>query len=878
MSKTTANLIVHTHWDREWYLPLSEFLVDLVSLIDQAIYLLDNTEPEVCFLLDGQTIVIEDYLTIRPENEDKVRGYLKDGRLQCGPWYVLPDELLISGESHIRNYLTASDMSNVGAAYLPDSFGHPEQIPQIVSGLGLDGMLFWRGMPLALKRSEFMWQSPCPGHGVFCVHMPSGYGNSAQLGQGEIVERLNGLIRRLREDSGADAVLLMNGSDHIAPQLDIAFLVDYFNRESDEAVVRFSTLDRHIKELRSSLSENALEVWKGELRSGERAMLLGGTLSSRMPLKQWNHRVTSAMERYLEPMAALSKLAGFTPFPDGYSRAIWKSILANLPHDSICGCSIDEVHEEMAVRFGKILQMENKLMGLMAKQQAAEESEPGFAWLTAFEPTADGHPCYLEIDVDMDAIMEQYVDFGNSVIVRHSPDAAPHPAGLRMTDEKGREIPSVVLGCKEERYHRIQSHTTPEVFRVNRVRAAVMLPKSDLGYGAICVTRSETQSEQVAHDAGHTIENEFYLIRANSESGDFTLLDKQSGRELSGIHRLTDGGDAGDEYTYSWPEQDKTVLCASCRVSRALIGSIAQKLTVKGSLELPEEISKDRLSRSEKTVSCPFEVTALLVKGQRYVEFHTVFHNSARDHRLQAEYPCGILAADSSSISTFAMTSRSISQPVPEQWREYPQSTHPTHGLACAFDGGSGAAVFMRGLTEYEAENRHGQTILRATLLRCVGWLSRDDLISRKDHGGWGIETPGAQCIGRREFETAFMPFNGSSATGGAIEACDRYLHPVRLFQTRWGKANNAPPFYPVKLPAGIRLSACKLPHSGDGLILRVFNITREPVPATLALPSGCREAFKVNLAEVVEHPLDVRHGCIEITIRPAEIYTVLFK
>ena len=143
---TKVFLISHTHWDREWYLTREKSRFMLIQLVDEMLTLLDD-QPDYVFMLDGQTIVLEDYLEIRPEKEREIRVLIKAGRLLVGPWYVLADEFLISGESHIRNYLVGRNLcrkfgGNMNLGYLPDSFGHPEQMPQILKGLGLHEIIF----------------------------------------------------------------------------------------------------------------------------------------------------------------------------------------------------------------------------------------------------------------------------------------------------------------------------------------------------------------------------------------------------------------------------------------------------------------------------------------------------------------------------------------------------------------------------------------------------------------------------------------------------------------------------------------------------------------------------------------------------------------
>ena len=143
-----AHMICHTHWDREWYLTREEFRTKLVRLIDGLLDIIDNVPEYVSFMLDGQTIVIEDYLEIKPYNRERLFAALKAGKIICGPWYILPDELLISGEAHIRNYMKGAQVveeagKKMEIGYLPDSFGHPAQMPQIIEGLGMNAMIFW---------------------------------------------------------------------------------------------------------------------------------------------------------------------------------------------------------------------------------------------------------------------------------------------------------------------------------------------------------------------------------------------------------------------------------------------------------------------------------------------------------------------------------------------------------------------------------------------------------------------------------------------------------------------------------------------------------------------------------------------------------------
>ncbi|MFH1742528.1 MAG: hypothetical protein ABIH23_26280, partial [bacterium] len=96
-------IVPHTHWDREWYMPFESFRKRLVFVMDHLMEVLEKDRTFKYFELDGQTAVLSDYLAIRPENEEHLKKLIGKGRLLVGPWYIQPDEFLVTGESLIRN-------------------------------------------------------------------------------------------------------------------------------------------------------------------------------------------------------------------------------------------------------------------------------------------------------------------------------------------------------------------------------------------------------------------------------------------------------------------------------------------------------------------------------------------------------------------------------------------------------------------------------------------------------------------------------------------------------------------------------------------------------------------------------------------------------
>jgi alpha-mannosidase len=364
-SRVKGKLVVipHTHWDREWYLPFQEFRFRLVRAIDEILDLLERRPDYRHFTLDGQTILLEDYLEIRPERRRQIETFVGEGRLSVGPWYVLPDQFLVSPEALVRNLLVGYEMAeSFGGAlrvgYLPDPFGHVSQLPQLLRGFDIDAAVLWRGVDQE-RASELTWLAP-DGSSVLLVHLPQGYNNASVLPAMDdgLLGRLRQLAQELREAGASGYAALMNGDDHARPQHDIPDLVAHANGHLRDFELVHGGLAELVAGVQAGIAASArpLPTIHGELRSGRFAPVLPGVLSARMWLKQRNAAVETALERWAEPFAVLADLAeGSTRAPGashrGFLRAAWRHLLQNHPHDSVTGCSVDQVHEEMRTRF-----------------------------------------------------------------------------------------------------------------------------------------------------------------------------------------------------------------------------------------------------------------------------------------------------------------------------------------------------------------------------------------------------------------------------------------------------------------------------------------------------------------------------------------------
>ncbi|HEV2583262.1 MAG TPA: hypothetical protein VGT44_20550, partial [Ktedonobacteraceae bacterium] len=392
-------LVPHTHWDREWYLTFQQFRMRLVQVVNSLLDILDRDPAFTHFMLDGQTIVLDDYLEACPEQEERLKRYTRTGRISVGPWYLQPDEFLVSGESLIRNlHIGLSRAAEFGGAmrvgYVPDTFGHIAQLPQILRGVGLDNAVYWRGVGAEARRSEFFWAAP-DGTTVLVLHLADsmGYSNARDmpLAPDEFVTRTLLLASNLLPKATTSTLLFMNGSDHLSPQQGLPAAIAAANQRTahldpdhaqaltalghvsyDSVNVRIGSLAEYVDAVRQQMQQEAgkAQTLIGEMRSSQYAHLLPSVLSTRMWIKQRNASIEHLLERRVEPLTAWAALHG-SPYPKGLIALAWKYLLHNHPHDSICGCSIDQVHRENRVRFDQSEQIGQQLVADATRQLVA---------------------------------------------------------------------------------------------------------------------------------------------------------------------------------------------------------------------------------------------------------------------------------------------------------------------------------------------------------------------------------------------------------------------------------------------------------------------------------------------------------------------------
>lgn len=792
----SAEIVVvpHTHWDREWYEPFQRFRLRLVALLDEVLDTMER-EPGYHFTLDGQLACVDDYLEVRPEHRDRIAALVRAGRLAIGPWQILLDEFLCSGENIVRNLALGMDRSEkLGAAmpvgYLPDMFGHAAQMPQILRLAGLEHACVYRGVPSSVVTDAFAWVAP-DGTAVRAQYLPAGgYGNGAHLFElpGEVAPRAAQFVETMRAWHGLDGPLLaMYGTDHSAPVQGLPGMVASID-------ARMDTLSGYIG--RFSPETAGLPRVEGELRSHARANLLPGVISVRAHLKQLMGRAERMVERYAEPLAALWG----REWPGRFLDMAWWRLIDAGGHDSITGCGVDETAQQVAARIAEAEHLGQAVRDMVTARLAAAVPAGGvlvvnptpaprrgvvFLDVAGLDPLVDGtgsrvplqpleYAPTLLLDEEMDPAVALTFIHGTELYGRHITGWSVD--GPVLTFSVAREY-SAAFDVAELRDH-LAGVTRVRILAETRRTVAALVETPPLGHTSVRPSASASLPSSMAGIGpvrleGRTINNGLVRVELDDD-GTFTLTGA-GGTTISGAGRIVDGGDVGDTYNHAPPAGDVLVSQPeSVEVETVWSGPLVAAFDVRriyrwaaARAERDEVVSfADDAGRTEEIV---VDTRVELRAGEPFVRLHVEFDNRCDDHRVRLHVPLLSAAASSFAEGQFAVVERGLTSEA--GCGETPLPTFPASSWVAA----GGVAALLEHVTEYELVEEGSELAL--TLLRSVGYLSRNRNALRPEPAGPQLPTPAAQSRGMRSVRLALMPCGDSWA--GVPGAAEVFRHDL---------------------------------------------------------------------------------------------------
>ncbi len=918
-----AYLVPHTHWDREWYLPCGRFRLMLAAVIGRVLDDLEDPDSGLDhFLLDGQTVALEDHLALEPGDESRLMDLVADGKLSVGPWYVLPDEFLISAESHVRNLIVGhrvarrfGEPQKVG--YMPDSFGHIAQMPQLLRRAGIDSFVYTRGHGSEIDDLgwEHIWRAP-DGSEVTAVNQCDGYCNAAALGHAELwhahtrreidpalaVEKVRELFAKMAGGARSPVALLNNGCDHHPPQPRMNEVLAALREAFPETEFEAGSLTEYLEAMRASRPE--LKSFTGEMLGGYHHPILSGVWSARLYLKQQNDICQTLLCDVLEPLAVWAAVKLDAGPAAGLLDDLWRTLLRNHPHDSICGCSTDEVHREMETRFDRVEQSADQACRmLMEKACPSFGSRPEHDRDTVIAVFNTLPARRVEVVERMVVLQPFGLDIDDLELVDQSGAVVPFTVARKdyverfwgldwrseLSGERQRELYDVYRERFADRMLRdVSRRDESDIHALIRFRAE--LPPLGLASFTLRPRRSGEAAVEVAPEVvaeGSSIANGLVSVRLHPD-GSFDLRHGAAGCEYRGLNLLVDEGDVGDEYDFS-PCPDGVVVSAAGAAGEIRVlddDGLRARLEAAFTLDLPAAVGDDRRSRVSSKVACPVKVRVGLEAGSEIVSIETIFANNVCDHRLRADFPAGIRTDELVGDGHFLWNRRPVDIPPAETftgWSQPTPETVPQQDFSLLGDGSRGLAVLNRGLPEIAAlRDGDGAAGMALTLLRGVGWLSRDDFASRnRTNAGPTLPTPEAQCPGERRFRYAVLPFAGDPVAADVAGSSRRWRVPPLTKQGVFdGLAAGGEGLLEVR-GQGVTATAIKPAESlADRIVVRLCNLTGERTAAELRCGVPLHGAWLVDLLEENEiRRLRLRAGpdsdMVRVSLDPYAVQTV---
>lgn len=893
-------LVPHTHWDREWYEPFQVFRFKLVEALDDVLAMAEK-DPDFRFTLDGQTAAIEDYLEIRPESRARVERAAAAGQLALGPWLILLDEFLCTGESIVRNLqLGTRGARELGGSmpvgYLPDMFGHVAQMPQILRRAGLEHTAFWRGVPGRISGHAFRWTAP-DGSTVRAEYLFDSYSNALDilLVPDEIPRALRDYARITEERWNGDPILGLVGTDHMAPH---PSLMDWARRfDSAEFPISVATLDQYV----SMLDSDGLDEVVGELRSHARGNILPGVLSIRLGLKQAMATAERTVDEAERVGAAFSE-EDFTPFLE---RA-WRDIIESSAHDSVVGSGTDETSEQVAARLAESSQISRAVRDGVLREVAADV--PSDATLLVNTVTSN-RAVTVELEVaapadDLPVVAERadgsralVQEIGRTPVVLGDErmDATDLHRVIRRFHRRelfGQDLDTYEITPNRLVFHVAQVPQTPE-FDLLKLRALLedaarqhpgewhvltlaeprrrvlvqtTVPAS--GATAVRITQREGAADHIEEPLiaeGRTIGNG--LVRATVQDDGTIDVIGADGTVLRGVGAIEDAGDCGDSYNFG-PVHNGVVVSTPRTVAITTVetGPIRAVIRIVREFDVPVAIGASSDVRAEETIVQTIETLVEVRRHEPFLRLTNSFTNRAKDHRVRMRIPLPVPAERSFSEGQFAVTERGL---VGEGgWGEFPIPTYPATSFVSAGD----ATALLSHATEYELVDEG--SALALTMVRAVGSISVNVHPLRDEPAASEIPIPGGQEPGSEIVSRiAVIPARGGWRGADAVRWAQEFrAEDLALRGTAPGAGSLPADRSGIEvIGEGVQVTSVRRAENG----IEVRLVALSPDPVTTAITGAFDAAVEVDLMQQPtgeELPAD---GTLTLELAPWEIRTI---
>lgn len=852
------HIISHTHWDREWYLPFETFRVELVELIDDIIEKIKKNK-NLIFHLDGYTLLLEDYFEIKPQNKSIIEKLIKNGNLITGPWYCMADEFLTSGEATIRNLLygtryakSLGGCSKVG--YLLDQFGHIAQMPQILKGFEIDTAIFARGIQDGT--AEHNWEA-LNGDSVLGVQLTHWYNNAQYLPEdkNEFDNKIQNIAKKQLKTLKSSHLILMNGCDHLFSQPDISKAL---NNKYKNVFINQSNIDTALNQIYREVDLKKLPKRIGELRDDTDMFILASTLSSRAYLKLQNYKLQNQLEKILEPLASILTISKHQNYPFDILKYCWKTLLKNHAHDSICGCSVDEVHSEMESRFTKVEQTLNQAKNNLISPLQCNKNN----YLTVVNTSQHTHsyPFEAEIKIPLGPISKDPGEFPKQTNKQIN--------SLELISHDNKKVDFIVLNSSTIDEMALSRYDIPLLQKVQRFQVLINYKIPGFSSHSLLIKESKTRKEgkKIKFSSSTSFENNFYKFNLN-KNGTFNLYLKNKKHWFKNQLFFSLEDDAGDTYRFVQDKNSKSrffnIKSTDLSSFRELKNKSIKKISWSISIKEENHLRTIFLLSSKNFPGANITTEITCYKNHEKIDFDTTIDNKNINKRLRIHFPTKLKNKSILCDTQFGVINRKR----PSGFKNY-ATVQPLHNFLIHKNKDLNFLFFGGGISEYEIfEDGHGFSI---TLVRSIDKLS---VVPSHSY----IQTPEAQCQRKINFNFSIL------ASGQDLPPEKPYFelsqkHNLQSFET----AKEFSFTNLIKIQDPIQLSSFKRSEDKNNmLILRLYNPTNKAIKnINISLNFPVKKLYKLNLNEKSIYGIKIKKTSSsteaqELNINPFSIITI---
>lgn len=888
--KRKVHVVPHSHWDREWYFTTSRSKVYLMKDLKDVLDTLESNPDFKYFMVDAQGSLLDDYIKWMPQDKDRITKLVKEKKLVIGPWYTQTDQLVISGESIVRNMYygmkrceTFGGYMNVG--YVPDSFGQSGNMPQIYKEFGIDDTLFWRGVSDDMvNHTDYNWRGD-DGSVVFTTQIPFGYyigGNipedpkqSEEFWQKECFEKAGGR-------SATKHIYFPNGFDQAPIRTNLPEIIKERNEKDPENEYVISCIEDYIKDVKSENPE--LEEVSGELVIAKHMRIHKSIFSSRSDLKVMNTQIQNYVTNVMEPLLTLSYNLG-NDYPHEAVGEIWKLLFENAAHDSIGSCISDTANEDVYVRYKQARDIAVNLVELHSRLIATSvknDAEMTFTLINTLPQKRNDT-----------VVVKTYIPGGDFAIL----------------DEKGNKVDYTVIESRD-----LTDYVLSQTIKLDPSRkfyvpsqvleATIAIKTSDVpAFGYVQYTLDTKGNSAKNLEKKNTLENEFYAINVE-EDGSLTITDKENNVTYKNQGVLVENGDDGDSFNYSPPRKDLEVFSNKSECSVEVSGSdIYDQAVIKFNMVVPKDL--EERAEGKVSVNLPITMTVALRKDSKVIDFNVHVDNKGLSHRLCVLFDSQIVSSFNYADEQFGSIKRpnyyekemklymasaenktekkagvqELANWANDQstWQEPPISIEPTQSYVSLTDGKQGIAVIPQGVREYEVLDNH---MIRLTLFRTYGFMGKENLIYRpgRASGERIIETPAAQLLKEMDFAFGFTTYASdineanvdtlAKAYNTNIEVYTyaEFLNGRLIFSQREIEGTKESRYSLFETENKLVVSAIKKAEDNEGYIIRLFNgKNHENISDTIKFNFDVKEAYYTNLKEEKTEDIKVENNTINV-------------